>query len=303
VSRLVFTVGEALAVFLAEGDGPLANTSRFDLIVTGAEVNMAAGLTQEGHRARIVTRVGDDPLGAAVSRQLEQWGVDARVQRDAARPTGILIRTVGGSDRGEAVHLRRGAAAEVLSADDVDAAWSDDAAAVFVTGITMVRSASAAGAAERAVARARSAGALVVVDPNLRPALADRSTFGVALAPLRGRVDIAVGDPEELALLAGVGVDDGVDALLAAGCRLVVTKLGAEGAMATDVHGRTSHVPSAVQPGEVIDTIGAGDAFTAGLLAGILDGESPEAALERGSRRAATVVRTRGDVAIIEAVH
>jgi 2-dehydro-3-deoxygluconokinase len=302
MTGLVFTLGEALAVFLAHDGGPLASATRFDRIIAGAEANVAAGLVQEGHRARLVTRVGVDALGDAVARQLEEWNIDARVAQDAIRPTGTLIRTIGGTGRGEAVHLRRGAAAEGLSVADVDDAWSDDVAAVFVTGITMVRSASAAGAVERAVARAQSVGALVVVDPNLRPALADRSTFAAALAPLRGRIDIAVGDGDELALLAGVGIDDAVEALLASGCRLVVTKLGAEGATATDYHGRTYRVLSAVRPGEVVDTIGAGDAFTAGLLAGILEGCAPDSALERGSRRAAAVVGTRGDVATVEAV-
>lgn len=300
MSRLVFTVGEALAVFLAQGDGPLASATGFDRIVSGAEANVAVGLIQEGHRARLVTRVGDDALGEAVTRELEGWSVDVHVTRDALRSTGTLVRTLGSSDRGEAVHLRRGAAAEGLSAADVDDAWTDDVDAVFVTGITMVRSTSARSASERAVALARETGALVVVDPNQRPALADRSVFAGALAGLRGRIDIAVGDPDELALLAGTSADDAVGALLSSGCGLVVTKLGAQGVAATDADGRRYRAPSAVQPGEVVDTIGAGDAFTAGLLAGLLQGDSTDAALARGSRRAAAVVRTRGDFAGVE---
>jgi sugar/nucleoside kinase (ribokinase family) len=300
VSELIFTVGEALAVFLAHDPGPLAGATRFDRLVAGAEVNVAAGLVQEGHRARVVSRVGDDPLGDAVEHQIARWGLGACISRDAARPTGTLIRTIGGADRGEAVHLRVGAAAEALTPADVDEAWTDDVAAVFVTGITMVRSDSAAAAVERAVVLARRVGALVVVDPNVRPALADRASFRVALRPLRGRIDIAVGDPDELALLAGTGEQDAVATLLGSGCRMVVTKLGAAGAMATAATGQSSRVPAYVSAGELVDTIGAGDGFTAGFLAGILDGESVESALERGALRAAAVVRTRGDVAISE---
>ncbi|WP_457100351.1 sugar kinase [Microbacterium sp. P5_E9] len=302
MSRLVLTLGEALAVFLARDDGPLDSSVEFDRIVSGAEVNVAVGLVQEGHRARLAGRVGDDALGRGIVRQLTDWGVDARMTRDETRPTGVLVRTVGGADRGEAVHLRRGAAIEGLTAGDVDAAWSDDIAAVFATGITMVRSASAAAAVEHTVARARATGALVVVDPNLRPALADRAAFATALAPLRGRIDIAVGDPEELAVLAGTDTADAVAALLDAGCRLVVTKLGAAGATAVDNLGNAYQTVSLVGPAEVVDTIGAGDAFTAGLIASILDGQSPDAALARGSRRAATVVRTRGDIPTTEGV-
>lgn len=298
MSRLVFTLGEALAVFLARGDGPLERATEFDLIVSGAEVNVAVGLVQEGHRARIVSRVGADPLGGAVVERLVDWGVDARVARDTARPTGTLVRTTGGMDRGEAVHLRQGAAAEGIAPGDVEDAWSDDVAAVFVTGITMVRSESAARAAERTVALAREAGALVVVDPNLRPALGDRATFARALAPLRGRIDIAIGDSDELAALAGTGAA-AATTLIADGCQLVVTKLGADGAMLTDAAGVEYRVGSLVDPDDIVDTIGAGDAFTAGLLAALLDQEPPAAALERASRRAAAVVRTRGDIAAV----
>lgn len=296
MNRLVLTLGEALAVFLAEDDAPLDEAVRFERIISGAEVNVAVGLVQEGHRARLVSRVGDDPLGAAVVRRLEEWGVDARIDRDPIRPTGTLVRTVAGADRGEAVHLRRGAAAEGISPTDVDDAWSDDIAAVFATGITMVRSGSTAAAVQHAVARARESGALVVVDPNLRPALAAPSRFAAVLAPLRGLIDIAVGDPAELALLAGTPAEHAVAALRSGGCRLVVTKLGAEGAMAVDTTGTEHRIGSLVDADEIVDTIGAGDAFTAGLLAAILDGQSPAVALQRGTRRAAAVVRTRGDI-------
>jgi 2-dehydro-3-deoxygluconokinase len=155
---------------------------------------------------------------------------------------------------------------------------------------------------ERTVQLAREAEALVVVDPNVRPALAGRAAFAAALAPLRGRIDVAVGDPAELALLAGTDADGAVAHLLATGCRLVVAKLGADGATATDGDGNTYRVGSLVDPAEIVDTIGAGDAFTAGLLAAILDGDSPAVALDRASRHAAAVVRTRGDIMESETV-
>ena len=199
------------------------------------------------------------------------------------------------------MHLRRGAAAEGLSAADVEDAWSDDVAAVFVTGITMVRSASAAAAVERTVARARESrrprrGRSESAAGARRPA-----AFAAALAALRGRIDIAVGDADELALLAGTARRRRRRAarrwLPARRDQARRRRCGGEGRR----RARTYRVPSHVGPGEVVDTIGAGDAFTAGLLAAVLDGESPDAALERGSARAAAVVRTRGDIADLEA--
>jgi 2-dehydro-3-deoxygluconokinase len=300
VSRLLFTAGEALAVFLAE-DRPedaasrLAEATRFDRIVSGAEVNTAVGFVRAGHRARLVTRLGCDALGDAVDTQLADWGVDARITRDAERATGVLVRTVGGADRGEAVQLRRGAAIEGLTPDDIDAHWTPDADAVFVTGVTLVRSASAAAAVRRSVTLARASGALVVVDPNLRPSLAPASVFARELALLRGRLDVAIGDPAELALLSDTSAADAPATLLAAGARLVVTKLGADGVTATDGV-RTVSAPAQAAPHELVDTVGAGDAFAAELIAAVLDGEALSDVLDRASTAAADVVRVRGDI-------
>ncbi|KRC62586.1 hypothetical protein ASE14_01790 [Agromyces sp. Root81] len=317
MTRRLFSVGEALAVFLADavdrttGDvggaeahadppGRLAKATRFTRIVSGAEVNVAAGFVAAGHRATIVTRVGHDALGQAVADQLDGLRLDASVGFDT-RPTGVLVRTIGGVERGEAVHLRNGAAAEAISPADVDNAWTPYIDVVFVTGITAVRSASAAAAVQRAVELGRQSGALIAVDPNLRPALADRAAFAAALAPLRGCVDIAIGDVDELAVLAGltpasdVAVDTVVEALRAQGCRVVVVKRGPDGAVAIDDSG-TATVGALVAAADVVDTVGAGDAFAAGFLAGMLESATLEQALKRATHAAAEVVLTRGDI-------
>lgn len=294
MTTTLFTVGEALAVFLAD-DPELSTARRFERITSGAEVNVAAGFVAAGHRARLVSRVGDDALGIAVERDLRDWGVDVSLTRDVDRHTGVLVRTVGGSDRGNSLNLRCGAAIEGLHPDDVDHAWVDDIDAVFVSGTTAVRSPSAMAAIERMVEQATSAGSMVVVDPNIRPALATADNFARALSSLRGRIDVALGDRRELALLAGSGEPSAVDDLHEQGVRLVVEKRGADGVMAYDSRGEWSF-PAIVARPDIVDTVGAGDAFAAGLMAAILEGEDVREALERGSRQAAVVVQSRGDV-------
>ncbi|KQO95709.1 carbohydrate kinase family protein [Leifsonia sp. Leaf264] len=293
MSRL-FTLGEALAVFLADDFAagritpPVAN-SDYRRIVAGSESNVAVGVVRMGHEATLVTRVGTDDLGGSVSTQLSDWGIDARIIKDP-RPTGVLVRGLNGVG---AIHLRGGSAATALSPEDVDRAWSPDVAAVFVTGITAVRSPSAASAVERTVELARRQGALVIADPNLRPALGTGTEYARALRPLRGRVDVAVGDLAELAVLAGTEEDVAVRALLESGCRLVVTKLGAAGVRATD-GAREITMPSAAT--RVVDTVGAGDSFAAGLIAGLLEDLPFEDSIDLGTRVAASVVATVGDV-------
>ena len=290
---MLFTLGEALAVLLADDGLPLAEATRFRRVVAGSEVNVAAGFVALGHRATVVTAVGDDALGDGVTTCLHEWGIDVR-SRVTREPTGVIVREPGLATRGESMHLRQGSAATTLDASDVDRAWPGEAPdAVLVTGITAVRSPGCHAAVRRAVARAREVGALVVVDPNLRPALADRETYAAALAGLADVTDVAVGDADELAVLAGTGEDAAVASLLDRGCRLVVTKRGADGVWASDRSG-TVHVPS--RAAVVVDSVGAGDAFTAGLLAAHLEGATLLRAAECGTATAAAVVAVLGDV-------
>lgn len=298
-AHTLFTLGEALAVFLVDDGLPLSRAVQFRRTVAGSECNVAAAFVRLGHAARFVTTVGNDPLGEAVAAALLDWGLDARIGR-SDKPTGTLIRGLGAAAPTQAVHLRDGSAATDLEPGEVDAAWDPSVDAVFVTGITAVRSSSARRAVERTVALARESGALVVVDPNLRPRLGTADDFTRALAGIRGLVDIAIGDVAELALLSGVPAGHAADALLDSGCRLVVTKGGADGATATD--GTTTvHVGSRAL--RVVDTVGAGDAFVAALLVGILEQASLADSLDLASRVAADVVGTAGDVEGIRLRH
>ncbi|MCY7411679.1 MAG: sugar kinase [Salinibacterium sp.] len=288
----LFTLGEALAVFLPCDDAPLESSSIYRRTVAGSETNVAAAVTRLGLPACLVTIVGKDALGDAVKQTLTMWGIDARVNR-SDRTTGVLIRDLFAHSSGRSVNLRKASAATDLSPAHVDQVWSGEADAVFVTGITAVRSPSALAAVQHTVKLARSTGAFVVVDPNFRPSLGGVDQFSSALASIRGQVDVAIGDEGELALLSGTSPRDAVSALLDQGCTWVVTKLGAAGAIATNeaVQHRVESRATTV-----IDTVGAGDAFAAGVIVGLIEGKPMTDALELASAVAACVVGTAGDI-------
>ncbi|KQM83608.1 sugar kinase [Agromyces sp. Leaf222] len=289
MSGRLFTLGEALAVMLAEDAPSPATATHYRRLVSGSEVNVATGLVRMGHRATLVSRLGTDSLGDGVELDLMGLGIDAHLIRTVER-TGVLVRGANGEG---AMHLRDRSAATTLSPSDVDQAWHDDVDAVFVTGITTSRSETARAAVERTVQLARRGDALVVVDPNHRPALGTAESFRDSLAGLRGQLDVALGDPEELALLAGTSAEHAVDELHASGASLVVVKHGANGVRASDGT-RILAVPSMART--VLDTVGAGDAFAAGLISALIEGLPLEAALARGTRIAASVVETLGDI-------
>ncbi len=291
----VVTFGEVMAVFLADDSLPLAAANRFRRTMAGAEANVAVGLTRLGHRVGFATRFGDDPLGCSIAATLRGEGIRLTAATDPVRGTGILVRDVdGGRGRTDVAYGRAGSAASVFGDTDIPfAAWTS-AAVLHLTGITAVLSDRSGLAVVSAAQRFRDQGTVICVDPNLRRRLGSAELFAERLAPLRGGIDIAVGDAEELCLLAGADVlADAEDRLLGDGARLVVIKKGAEGAEATDGRSRWEQ-PSMART--VVDPVGAGDALVAGLLSGLLDGEDVPTSLRRAAVVAASCIAVHGDI-------
>lgn len=288
----LLTLGETMAALRSES--PLKLGGHLRLSVAGAESNVAIGLARLGHSARWVGRIGDDELGALLLRTLRAEGID--VAAAAVAPgelTGILLfePAPGGATR---VHYRRtGSAGSRLTATDVAPALAQGARILHVTGITPALGDGPAGAVRYAVEAARAAGTTVCLDVNHRPKLWGRVQAGAALGPLAAAAHILVASEEELPVVSP-GPDESaqVQALLDLGVREVVVKRGARGASTYTRAGRCDE-PARVVP--VVDTVGAGDAFTAGYLSAILDGLPVEDRLRRGVTLGAAAVAGPGD--------
>ncbi|MGN6301243.1 MAG: sugar kinase [Angustibacter sp.] len=292
----VLTFGEAMVAFRCAG--PLAQGSALTARLAGAESNVAIALSRLGHRVRWVGRVGTDPLGDLVRTQLRAEGVDVgHVVRDPERPTGLMVVEARTADLARVEYRRGGSAASVLSQGDLTAALDVGARCLHLTGITPALSVSARETTVAAARTARQAGALVCLDVNYRSRLWSREDASAALRELVEHADVVVASDDELPLLAATrGGDHDEDAavadLLAAGTQLVAVKRGAAGA--TVVTRQARHDLAAL-PVTAVDTLGAGDAFTAGLLSGLLDELEPLEALRRAVTLGAFAVSTAGD--------
>jgi 2-dehydro-3-deoxygluconokinase len=304
----VVTLGESLVSLIAGERGPLAGSGTFTRTVAGAEANVAVGLARLGHRVAYVGRVGADAFGTVIHRQLRGEGVDTRyLVTDGSGPTGLMVRELRDLGPMEVIYHRAGSAGSRLGPPDIDAARGtiEGARWLHLTGITPALSPSAAAAVVRAKELARGAGVALSFDLNIRRRLWSEADAALALRALVEGMDLVLGGLDEAALVGGLartleeggGCDpvDAADALLAAGARLVVVKLGAAGALLRDATGTTLSSPAFTVP-RVVDPVGAGDAFTAGYLALILDGASPERALRAANACGALAVSTVGDL-------
>ena len=307
----VVTLGEALVAFLASERGPMAEAIAWTRTITGAEANVAVGLARLGVDVAFIGRVGEDGLGRAIVRRLRGEGVDVEhLRADDAAPTGVLFRELRDLGPAEVVYWRRGSAGARLEPGDVEAAADrfEGCRWLHVSGITPGLSASAAAAVDAAAELAHQAGATVSLDLNLRRRLWSEQEAATVLSALAPRCDVVLGSLDEVAVVAGLAAgpeagahsdpEDAADAMLALGPRMVVVKLGADGALArTQGDGKAASVHAASMAISVVDPVGAGDAFCAGFIAATLQGADAAQVLRVANACGASVAATIGDIA------
>jgi 2-dehydro-3-deoxygluconokinase len=301
----VVTLGECLASFVATTPGPLAEAIGYERHVAGAEANVAVGLARLGHSVTIVGRIGGDGFGTAILRSLRGEGVNIdHLTIDPTATTGVMFRERRALGSIAVVYHRVGSAGSRVNADDVERAASDGvfdgARWLHLTGITPALSATARDATTTARDQARAAGLQISLDVNLRRRLWSDEEAAPVLRGLATGVDVVLGSPDELAVLAGMDPASdpaGLAANVASlGPSVVVAKLGADGALGLEAGGDVVRV-QAIPVATIVDPVGAGDAFCAGFIAGRLDGVDLETALRMGSACGALAVAAAGDQA------
>ena len=258
----IAVVGEALMDVVEAGDDEprLARPG-------GSPYNVALGLARLGRRAAYVGRLSRDPLGQLLRAHAERSGVDLSYAVDAAEPSTVALVTL---DDAGAAQYRFGVDGTA------DFAFTDAELAHVPSTVAAVHFGSLASwlgpgdaAIARRVAAARAAGAAVTYDPNVRPHLQPDATAARAQVEQAVRLAHLVKMSEEdLAWThPGEAPDDVARAWLAAGAAVVVVTHGGRGATAHTASGSVRRTPPAI---EVVDTVGAGDAFMSGLLDALL---------------------------------
>ncbi|GAD13915.1 2-keto-3-deoxygluconate kinase [Geobacillus kaustophilus GBlys] len=292
----VVTIGEAMAVFTPIGGGFMRHAVTFTRRIGGAEANVAVGLARLGHRVGWMSKVGDDEFGKAILSFLQGEGVDvSRVKTDPKAPTGIYFKEKRRPGDTRVYYYRQGSAASRLTPNDLDEEYIARAKYLHITGITPALSRDCYETIVAAMAMARRHGVNIVFDPNVRLKLWPKvEEAREVLLQLAAQADIILPGAAEAAFLLGdQSVEEWGNQLLTAGASLVVIKLGASGAhyFTNTYH---EYVPG-FPVGQVVDPVGAGDGFAAGLLSGLLDGLPLTEAVRRANAVGALATMVEGD--------
>lgn len=292
----VVAIGETMVLFTPLGEGPLRYIHHFEKRIGGAESNLCIGLSRLGHQAGWISRLGNDEFGRFVYSFVRGEGVDvSRVTWDDEAPTAVYFkerRQLGG---GQVYYYRRGSAASRLAPAHIDPEYIRSSKVLVGSGITPALSPSCRDALRHAVDIAKEAGVTFVFDPNLRLKLWPEDEARRVLLEFASNADIVLPGHDEATFLTGESDPiDAANTLLDLGPRAVVVKVGAEGSVVVtkDGYERVSGFPVS----RVVDPVGAGDAFAAGFVAGMLEGKNLAEAARLGNACGAFAVTTAGDV-------
>ncbi|HKU16136.1 MAG TPA: sugar kinase [Steroidobacteraceae bacterium] len=301
MSATVLCFGEILLRLSAPDKELLLQSARFDAHVGGAEANVAVSLSMLGHSARVASTLPDSALGRACAGELRRHGVYTEAIQFRTGRMGVYFLTHGAGHRpAEVLYDRAGSAFAEASASAYD--WNvllDGCDWLHVSGITPAVSDAAGEAALRAMSAARQRGTKIAFDCNFRSRVwGERVQKAPAvLRKLCEQVDLIFGDERDVAFMLGSAIDGeaasdrqrrAADAAFEAFTRLQFMACTSRTRQSADVQQlagclqsrRDTYTSRPYPLYGIVDRIGAGDAFAAGVLHGLISGFDPQKTID-----------------------
>ena len=284
-----------MVAFAPMEKGPIRYSQAMGKRTAGAESNVAIGLAKLGKKAGWFSKLGDDEFGEYILRELRGENVDtSAVIMSRKNPTGIMFKQFSAGNETSVFYYRKGSAASTITKEDLPLEYIKQAKILHISGITPALSESCKEAVFTAVQFAREQNIRVSFDPNIRLKLWCKDEAKACLMDLLPLSDIVLIGEDEADILLGTNDPyQTVDILRKHNVSQIAAKLGAAGAVVADQH--MSYAISA-RPVQVVDNIGAGDAFNAGFLCALLEEKNLETCGKFGAIMGAYAVSSYGDV-------
>jgi len=290
------TIGETCAVMASKSIGRMRYSEGFELRPGGAEGTVAVGVKRLGHTAGWISQLGEDELGHYILSFIQGEGVDvSTVRMVSGKQTGLFVRER--LPMGEALHFyyRTGSAFSEIEPGALQEDYISSAKMLHITGITPALSNTCRRTIDAAVDIAKKHHLTITFDPNLRLKLWSVDEAKPVIERLMMSADYVLPGLEEMHSLYGIQpVERLLDHLHEIGCERIILKLGKEGAILSLPSGTETLAGYPVD--NPVDLMGAGDAFAAGFIAGILKGMAPKDSVDLANFVASMSIRLPGNI-------
>ena len=294
--KTLLTIGETMACLVPDADGPLRYVDRYRMTMAGAESNLAIDAAKLEIPTRWFSRLGQDEFGVMIRNRIRGEGVDcASIIFDETRPTGLMCKQTG-SGESRVFYYRASSAAAAMDETDITPDLLRDVGVLHLTGITPVLSESCRRAVEKAFAEAEQRKIPISFDPNIRRKLWGQQDYTALLRALSLRSTLLLLGIEEAEALFGTREPTCIaDAVFSTGkVQVIALKDGARGSII--LPRGAAPIPVTPWPCHCVESIGAGDAFNAGFLAGWMLGRDWAKCGCMGAIAGAMATETPGDI-------
>jgi 2-dehydro-3-deoxygluconokinase len=316
--KKVVTLGEIMLRLSTPGYERFVQADTFDAIYGGGEANVAVSLANYGFDAYYVTKLPDHEIGQAAVNSLRRYGVDTKYVARGGDRVGIYYSETGASARAsKVIYDRSNSSIAEATVEDFDfEEIFKDCAWFHTSGITPAISKNGAEITKAAMKAAKKAGAKVSIDLNYRAKLWTPEEAQEVMKDLMQYVDVCIGNEEDASLCLGFtpkGLDVSSGKLDAKayeqifkemkeefGFEIVASTLresysASDNGWSAAIYDGESFYQSRKYDLRIVDRVGGGDSFAAGLITGLLDGKTKEEALEFAVAASALKHTIKGD--------
>ncbi|MFV0341327.1 MAG: PfkB family carbohydrate kinase [Anaerocolumna sp.] len=299
----IITMGEIMLRLSTPGFQKFIQSDSFDVNYGGGEANVAVSLANYGHDAFFVSKVPNNPIGESAIASLRKYNVNCNFVAKGGERLGIYYLETGASMRASDVVYDRAhsSIAEATEADfDFDAIF-EGADWFHFTGITPAISDGAAALTKAALIAAKAKGITVSVDLNFRKKLWSSEKAQLVMSDLMQYVDVCIGNEEDAEKVLGfkpTGTDVTSGELELEGYKDIFTQMidkfgfkyvisslreshsASDNGWSACIYDGKEFYHSKKYEVRIVDRVGGGDSFAAGLICGLVDGKEMKDALE-----------------------
>ena len=316
----VVTFGEILLRLSPEGHKRFLQADSFDAVYGGGEANTAISLAQFGYDAKFITKLPDHEIGQAAINTLRQYGVDTSDILRGGNRIGLYYLEKGAAQRpSKVIYDRAGSSIAAAKAEEFDWERLLSGADLFhITGITPALSAECAKASLEAVKTAKRLGITVSCDINFRRKLWDKDTAGKVMADILEYSDIYIGGRDQAEELFGIPTNARDDSdyeaykavaeklkerfgLKKVAITLRTTLSSDENKWAALLYDGEKHCFSREYRSLIVDRVGGGDSFSAGLIYALGEGMDTQSAVDFAAAASCLKLSVEGDCNIMSA--